>query len=126
MSYTPTEWAAGDVVTAEKLNKIEDELVALDSGSGDEEQKPLEFRTITYENNAPNEFMVTPNEIINAPNTLFVGVLKPSGSTIYGYINSISPAGGGGTYALTVDIGGQSATFIATSADSNYIYQATP
>lgn len=24
MSYTPTEWKAGDIVTAEKLNKIED------------------------------------------------------------------------------------------------------
>ena len=23
MSYTPTEWATGDTVTAEKLNKIE-------------------------------------------------------------------------------------------------------
>lgn len=30
MSYTPTEWATGDVVTAPKLNNIEDELVKLD------------------------------------------------------------------------------------------------
>lgn len=125
MSYTPTEWATGDVVTAEKLNKIEDELVALDSESSDEGQK-IEFRTITYENNAPNEFMLTPNEIINAPNTLFVGVLKNSGITLYCYINSISPASGDDTYGVTLSIGGQSVSFIAASVDSNYIYQATP
>lgn len=30
MSYAPTEWKTGDVVTALKLNNIEDELVKLD------------------------------------------------------------------------------------------------
>lgn len=29
MSYTPTEWRTGDVITADKLNKIEDALVGL-------------------------------------------------------------------------------------------------
>lgn len=27
MSYTPTEWATGDVITAEKLNNMEDGIV---------------------------------------------------------------------------------------------------
>ena len=26
MSYTPTEWACGDTITAEKLNKLENGL----------------------------------------------------------------------------------------------------
>lgn len=30
MSYTKTTWKTGDVITAEKLNKMEDELEALD------------------------------------------------------------------------------------------------
>ena len=31
MSYTPTEWKAGDVVTSAKLNKIEQGIVASES-----------------------------------------------------------------------------------------------
>ena len=35
MAYTPTEWAAGDIITSTKLNKIENELVALDEALSD-------------------------------------------------------------------------------------------
>ena len=35
MSYTPTAWQTGDTITANKLNKIETELVALDGDVGD-------------------------------------------------------------------------------------------
>ena len=34
MSYTPTVWATGDVVTAEKLNKLEQGVAAAGGGSG--------------------------------------------------------------------------------------------
>ena len=34
MSYTPTNWANGDVITTEKLNKIESGIVAANSGGG--------------------------------------------------------------------------------------------
>ena len=36
MPYTPTEWHDGDVITAEKLNKIEQALYELSGGGGDE------------------------------------------------------------------------------------------
>ena len=38
MSYTPTEWASGDIITAEKLNKIES---GIESASSDSESTPL-------------------------------------------------------------------------------------
>ena len=28
MNYTPTEWKSGDVITAEKLNKLENEVAS--------------------------------------------------------------------------------------------------
>ena len=31
MNYTPTNWDSGDIITAEKLNKIEEELFLLDN-----------------------------------------------------------------------------------------------
>ena len=34
MSYTPTEWADGDVITAEKLNNIESGISEAEGGSG--------------------------------------------------------------------------------------------
>lgn len=34
MSYTPTVWATGDVVTAEKLNKLEQGVASAGGGSG--------------------------------------------------------------------------------------------
>ena len=33
MSYTPTEWTSGDVITAEKLNKIENGVETASDGS---------------------------------------------------------------------------------------------
>lgn len=35
MSYAPTQWNTGDVVTAEKLNKLEQGVAAAGGGSGD-------------------------------------------------------------------------------------------
>ena len=32
MAYTPTEWKTGDIVTAEKLNKLENGLANVESG----------------------------------------------------------------------------------------------
>lgn len=34
MSYTPTQWETGDIVTAEKLNKLENGVAAAGSGGG--------------------------------------------------------------------------------------------
>lgn len=34
MSYTPTNWKAGDVITSEKLNKLENGVAAAGSGGG--------------------------------------------------------------------------------------------
>ena len=34
MAYTPTEWVTGDVITAEKLNKMEDGIESASSGGG--------------------------------------------------------------------------------------------
>lgn len=47
MAYTPTDWECGDVVTAEKLNKIEEalETIALTLDS-------LEARVTALEGNA--------------------------------------------------------------------------
>ena len=48
MSYTPTEWTTGDIITAEKLNHIENGVESANSSSGglyivqsDEYQFPL-------------------------------------------------------------------------------------
>ena len=35
MAYTPTEWKNGDVITAEKLNKLEEGVASAGDGSGD-------------------------------------------------------------------------------------------
>lgn len=33
MSYTPTKWVTGDIVTSEKLNKLENGLASVDAGA---------------------------------------------------------------------------------------------
>ena len=38
--YVATEWAKGDKITAEKLNKIEEELVALSTAVEGEDAAP--------------------------------------------------------------------------------------
>ena len=43
MSYTPTEWTSGDVITAEKLNKIENGVA--ESGGDDIDLNPV---IVTY------------------------------------------------------------------------------
>ena len=35
MEYTPTEWKSGDIITAEKLNKLEEGVASAGDGSGD-------------------------------------------------------------------------------------------
>lgn len=35
MAYTPTEWKSGDVITAEKLNKLEEGVASAGDGSSD-------------------------------------------------------------------------------------------
>ena len=47
MSYEPTIWQTGDVITAEKLNKIEQALYELSGGGGDE--PPAGYVTIAPE-----------------------------------------------------------------------------
>ena len=41
MSYVKTVWAAGDTITAEKLNKIEDALSAMLNGDAEEQGLPI-------------------------------------------------------------------------------------
>lgn len=55
MSYTPTEWKTGDVITAEKLNNIESGIVNAGGGSGD-----------AFIVNAEVELSVTTGETISA------------------------------------------------------------
>ena len=51
MAYTPTEWKNGDVITAEKLNKIEDGITDASSGS--------EVFIITFTNNSSDVYNPT-------------------------------------------------------------------
>ena len=53
MSYTPTIWAKGDIVTAEKLNNIEQGI--LNAGGGGD----FSTATVTIANNAGTTFSVT-------------------------------------------------------------------
>ena len=50
MSYIKTTWQDGDVITTEKLNKIEDGIENATSGSGGESGSSWEPRFIDYDN----------------------------------------------------------------------------
>ena len=61
MSYTPTNWQTGDVVTSEKLNKLEDGVVAANGG--------LDLFVVKIKpekNNGARVLDKTAEEIINA------------------------------------------------------------
>ena len=56
MAYTPTEWACGDAITAEKLNKIESELEALSQSGG---SQSLIINAASIEGDATTKYVVT-------------------------------------------------------------------
>ena len=76
MSYTPTVWETGDVVTAEKLNKLElgvQEANQSDGGSG------IMFFDITREGTFPNTYLVsskTFTELVSAISSGFLPVAR--------------------------------------------------
>ena len=72
MSYTPTEWATGDTVTAEKLNKIEQ---GVKNASG----AKIEFVTLTYSSGAYHGSK-TVSEMVSALNSGTQFVLQISGN----------------------------------------------
>lgn len=70
MSYTPTNWKAGDVVTSAKLNKMEQGIAA---GGG-----------IKVAHLTGRQLDITPNELMNAlENEEIVVIMGPYGSGIY-------------------------------------------
>ena len=48
MSYTPTVWTTGDIVTAEKLNKMEGGIEDANEGGGSSDS-PIFYVTISYD-----------------------------------------------------------------------------
>ena len=100
MSYTPTNWKSGDVVTSTKLNKIEQELA-----KGGVLVCTMDGQTMALDK--------TWQEIADAG----FAVLSASegGGTIFATINSIG--GGDGNYHVVFVSGSMQLTFLASSAD---------
>lgn len=69
MAYEPTEWECGDVVTAEKLNKIENGIANADGGGGfDFVLQGTQSQVAPYETEAEilsGDFDTIYNKIIN-------------------------------------------------------------
>jgi hypothetical protein len=59
MAYIPTEWETGDIITAEKLNNIEDGIVANEEAIADALQE-IVF-SANYPESAPTSFVPTCN-----------------------------------------------------------------
>ena len=57
MSYTPTTWATGDVITAEKLNNMEDGIVNAGSGTSTGNAVVFEF-TATQDPESNTSYIV--------------------------------------------------------------------
>ena len=58
MSYTPTTWATGDVITAEKLNNMEDGIVNAGSGTSAGNAVVFEF-TATQDQESNDKYIVS-------------------------------------------------------------------
>ena len=110
MSYTPTEWKTGDIVTSTKLNKLEQGVANAGAlvvnisvtDNGDD--------TYTYTCDK------TAGEIYAAcPNVLFV-MVNPRGLSLVFLINAYGFFEGDG-YAFIVFIDEMEANFLAASAE---------
>ena len=84
MSYTPTEWKTGDIVTAQKLNKIEAGISESGSGSGGSDWFVVNF-TIPMENLeeqlVTGSTEVTPRQVLEAVQNNKNILLKATSST---------------------------------------------
>ena len=87
MSYTPTTWATGDVITAEKLNNMEDGIVNAGSGTSIGNTVVFEF-TATQDPESNDKYIVSTDatvaEVKNAikDGKLCVGQIRLN-NTIY-------------------------------------------
>lgn len=110
MSYTPTEWATGDVVTAEKLNKIENGIASAGGGG------------VLIANMSPNtgELDKTWQEIYDAP----FCVIKINDNGVFSFvINKIAEY-----YLSAYAFDGEETRFLAfaTNAADGYPSLQTP
>lgn len=109
MSYTPTTWAAGDTVTAAKLNKLEQGVA---NGGG------VLVVTVGEGNVCDKSY----NDIISAIQSNLVVALKEPDSdgfeNMFSYLSSTS-VGEGGYFAY---FAGGSVGIAASSADANMTY----
>ena len=76
MSYTPTEWATGDVVTAQKLNKLENGLASVASDADDHSAGVAKVIASVFENYADVAFSATSAQTISK-----LMVAPPNGTT---------------------------------------------
>lgn len=136
MSYTPTEWQPGDIVTSVKLNKIETELVTLD---GDVDTLKSEIDDVTESENLvvgsiPNASMTSAGVIVTTGSeSIYIApVVKDETYTFiinnngiwaffeeYPEVGSTSYSGsyaGGGNHTVTAPITG----YIAIKAKADY------
>ena len=72
MAYTPTEWKTGDVITAPKLNNIEQGIV----NAGGDSAGGIVFVTITSDGSGSYTVDKSPKEIITAVNNGALAVAK--------------------------------------------------
>jgi len=88
MSYTPTNWQSGDVVTSEKLNKIEQGIAAASGGGG--------IQVIHSDNGVLDK---TYAEIVTAATNSFV-YLDEVNETFHGIGNLVMYGSYDGTYSV--------------------------
>ena len=82
MSYEPTVWKTGDIVSSEKLNKLENGVAGAGSGSGPN----IVFVNISYTDGPGVAADLTVSQIIEAcksPNTVVIGKFV----TVYAYVS---------------------------------------
>ncbi len=99
MSYTPTEWMSGDVITAEKLNNIENGIAHNSS----------DIVIVTFEDKSPY--------IDDSHNPVQVGELLKQGKTIFAKLKW-SPSG---TSSSTVQIYNTADYIYSVNRESNLI-----
>jgi hypothetical protein len=110
MSYTPTTWSNSDIITAEKLNKIENGIVeAGNSGGGG---SGVLVCTIDSGTAALNK---TWQEVHDFAQTGIVIMTYDEDGTNYGYLVSVQSGDRG--YILVFDDHGTNAVFGAESSN---------
>ena len=58
MSYTPTNWKDGDVITSQRLNKIENGIIDIENNSILEEHFDFIIKNKPGDHSEPNDFIV--------------------------------------------------------------------